>query len=1775
MANGPALSTAKGGEVYVRSEFRDSCTMLHVLHANQFEGEIFDPAFTGKTEENFYRGAPPQWLNFYISEQAESLGTAFIKRDGYEKLREQIRKKRTFPGISAVKLTHQPGCGGTTMAMQVMWDLRKSFRCAVLTGSTSDMAKVAKEVVQLFTAGSRNNQNTVLLLVNEKKILEDLEINIMMTVAEQKIVTRMPVVIFLSCVRNNAPQQSDHVVLKNTLSDNEKEKFDKKKEELQKRYKDKCEQFHGFNIMQSNFSQDYVREACAALENCKKTNQSLKLTAFLCLLNAYVPGSYLLESQCLDFLRHEDYDDLSLEDQMQPFSHLIITFQEDGRAEKKVHMAHTMIAQYCTELLAKAGVTRSDTTRNFVNSFCRDPIPLWLLGFVKEMLTKREMKQEVDQVNSTDIKQKKFSRLILDIEMMEGKEQCATVLEVASNTFGQNPNFPQALARFYYIELKDYNQAEMWAQRAIERDPQNSFVADTLGQVHKNHLMNNEVSEPRDILRLAKKAIKAFEDEEKLAEDEDGPDMKEHGNIKVSPFYNFRGQLGYLQVCKTLHKKLVSQNETWEKVLTKKVSMGSVLELLGDNKLQRFNDLILSLQDDIERKCMFLEKFQTYSKPKMEKDDPEYISEDTSECYQKYVGDTTAKQLIQMFQDRNLDDQSVEVLSFLVKQYTQSELEDISTKCREMCPSADSEAALVNNILTLFIGKMPSSKKDPPELHMFSLLWYWAGNQGQCDYDLSELTQQMYKSYENTYKKYFRNRYLLPVFFIGKGEGVKRIVHRNVIEKHLKVIEADWSNNWKKEEIFRNPAVQELLLRLDGEVRNDKVYTRVGGKEIEIDANVRNKIWKPRSVTFYLGFTIRGPVAFDIQSKTADTGLLKLRMANGPALSTAKGGEVYVRSEFRDSCTMLHVLHANQFEGENFDPALTGKTEENFYRGAPPQWLNFYISEQAESLGTAFIKRDGHEKLREQIQKKRTFPGISTVKLTHQPGCGGTTMAMQVMWDLRKSFRCAVLTGSTSDMAKVAKEVVQLFTAGSRNNQNTVLLLVNEKKILEDLEINIMMTVAEQKIVTRMPVVIFLSCVRNNAPQQSDHVVLKNTLSDNEKENFDKKKEELQKRYKDKCEQFHGFNIMQSNFSQDYVREACAALENSKKTNKPRKTQLAAFLCLLNAYVPGSYLLESQCLDFLGHEDYDDLSLEDQTQPFSHLIITFQEDGRAEKKVHMAHTMIAQYCTELLAKAGVTRSDTTRNFLNSFCRDPIPLWLLGFVKEMLTKREMKQEVDQVNSTDIKQKKFSRLILDIEMMEGKEQCATVLEVASNTFGQNPFFPQALARFYYIELKDYNQAEMWAQRAIERDPQNSFVADTLGQVHKNHLMNNEVSEPRDILRLAKKAIKAFEDEEKLAEDEDGPDMKKHGNIKVSPFYNFRGQFGYLQVCKTLHKKLVSQNETWEKVLTKKVSMGSVLELLGDNKLQRFNDLILSLQDDIERKCMFLEKFQTYSKPKMEKDDPEYISKDTSECYQKYVDNTTAKQLIQMFQDRNLDDQSVEVLSFLVKQYTQSELEDISTKCREMCPSADSEAALVNNILTLFIGKMPSSKKDPPELHMFSLLWYWAGNQGQCDYDLSELTQQMYKSYENTYKKYFRNRYLLPVFFIGKGEGVKRIVHRNVIEKHLKVIEADWSDNWKKEEIFRNPAVQELLLRLDGEVRNYKVYTRVGGKEIKIDANVRNSLWKPRSVAFYLGFTIRGPVAFDIQSKTADTDHSVMDLSGTALTNDVKDTKDNEGH
>eukprot|EP00064_Thunnus_orientalis_P014120 superscaffoldBa00002413_g14161 len=526
----------------------------------------------------------------------------------------------------------------------------------------------------------------------------------------------------------------------------------------------------------------------------------------------------------------------------------------------------------------------------------------------------------------------------------------------------------------------------------------------------------------------------------------------------------------------------------------------------------------------------------------------------------------------------------------------------------------------------------------------------------------------------------------------------------------------------------------------------------------------------------------------------------------------------------------------------------------------------------------------------------------------------------------------------------------------------------------------------------------------------------------------------------------------------------------------------------------GSYLLESQCLEFLKHEDsiHGHLSLEDRMEPFSHLIITFQHNVKSEKKVCMAHPMIAQCCTELMSEAGVTRSDTARSFLNRLCEKEVSPSFLGFVKDMLTKREKKREENI-------EEKFSRLILDIQRKECKVQGALVLEVASEIFEQNPFFPQALARFYYIELNDYNQAERWAKEAKKRDDKNSFVADTLGQVYKNQLKNKKSpTQPIEILQLAKKAIEAFKDEEQLAENEH--DMKGDGNTKVSHIFNIRGQFGYLQVCNIVYDQLVTQNETWKKVLTQNVSMGSVLGSLGDNELNRFKGLISSLKDEVEKKCNFLNAYLTFSKPGIQKDDPSYIQSDMSSCYRNYAEH----------------------------------------------PLPDLILDIMNKFEDNVEENVSSSDADTPEPHIVGLLKEWPEDNNNSS-DLMLFIQKINHSY--AYAKYFRSRYLRPLFYLGKDEALSRIAPTNNGQFLLENEDAttDFINNMtNNDKIFKDLRVQKNLFKFHGIVQNYKLFATIGGRRIMVNANMQDSLWIQRDVSFYLGFTIRGLVAFNIHTE-----------------------------
>ncbi|KAK2914489.1 hypothetical protein Q8A67_002888 [Cirrhinus molitorella] len=121
--------------------------------------------------------------------------------------------------------------------------------------------------------------------------------------------------------------------------------------------------------------------------------------------------------------------------------------------------------------------------------------------------------------------------------------------------------------------------------------------------------------------------------------------------------------------------------------------------------------------------------------------------------------------------------------------------------------------------------------------------------------NLEKCVQYMSQSYETTYQKYLRCRYLVPLFFLGKGKGVQRLIHTS------KLHQIDWELLTEGDE----NAEVECLQRVNGNVEDNNVLVVRDGQQIQVTPHNWVTVNKQGQVSFYLGFNIKGPVACNIR----------------------------------------------------------------------------------------------------------------------------------------------------------------------------------------------------------------------------------------------------------------------------------------------------------------------------------------------------------------------------------------------------------------------------------------------------------------------------------------------------------------------------------------------------------------------------------------------------------------------------------------------------------------------------------------------------------------------------------------------------------------------------------------------------------------------------------------------------------------------------------------------------------------------------------------------
>ncbi|XP_045684325.1 sterile alpha motif domain-containing protein 9 [Phyllostomus hastatus] len=938
-----------------------------------------------------------------------------------------------------------------------------------------------------------------------------------------------------------------------------------------------------------------------------------------------------------------------------------------------------------------------------------------------------------------------------------------------------------------------------------------------------------------------------------------------------------------------------------------------------------------------------------------------------------------------------------------------------------------------------------------------------------------------------------------------------------------------------------------------------------------------------------------------------------------------------------DTMTALEILCENECEGTPLEKdknkflEFKASKEEDFYRGGQVSWWNFYFS--SESYSSPFVKRDKYEKLEAMIQScadssKQTC--VKIIHLYHHPGCGGTTLAMHILWELRKKFRCAVLKNKTVDFSEIGKQVTNLITYGAANNQEylPVLLLVDDFEEQGDIYLllaSIQTAIASKYIRYEKPLVIILNCIRSQNPQKcvknSDSIALIQQLSSKEQKAFELKLKEIEEQHKN-FKDFYSFMIMKTNFNKEYIENVVRNILKGQNIST-KEAKLFSFLALLNSYVPDTTISLSQCEKFLGIATkkafWGTEKFEDKMGTYSTILIKTEvvECGKYSG-VRIIHPLIAtRSLEELKISYHLDKSQIILDMLTENLFYDTGIGRSKFLQDMQTLLLTRQRNEREGEMGTW---FSPFIEALHKDEGNPAVEKVLLEGIRRFNPNAFICQALARHFYIKERNFTSALHWASQAKKIEPSNSYISDTLGQVYKSKIRwwmenkerkNTSVADLIDLLDLAVSASNAFKESQQQSEDRENEATERFYQKSKRRYdtYNIAGYYGEIEVglytieILQLIPFFDNNNELSKKEMINFISGSSDIPGDPNNEfklaLKNFIPYLTNLRFSLKKCFDFFDDYFVLLKPRnnIKQNEQSKTRKKVAGYFKKYADIFGPSEDLQ---DKNLrsklslplqvelcwkslevskadkfsglleyliknQEEAIKPMEDIVKQYTFL-IEQYAVRIQ---PKEKQNFILANIILycikptSKFVKPIKKLKDQLREVlqqtglhHRFSepyflaSLLFWPENQ-QLDQDSKQMdkyTQSLENSFRGQYRHMYRTKQPIAYFFLGKGSNMNRLVHKGKIDQCF----GKTPDNslWQSGEVWKEKKVQELLLRLKGRVEHNCLYIEYGTNE-KITIPITPTFWGQlrsgrsiEKVSFYLGFSIGGPLAYDIE-------------------------------
>ncbi|XP_040290766.1 sterile alpha motif domain-containing protein 9-like isoform X1 [Bufo bufo] len=723
----------------------------------------------------------------------------------------------------------------------------------------------------------------------------------------------------------------------------------------------------------------------------------------------------------------------------------------------------------------------------------------------------------------------------------------------------------------------------------------------------------------------------------------------------------------------------------------------------------------------------------------------------------------------------------------------------------------------------------------------------------------------------------------------------------------------------------------------------------------------------------------------------------------------------------------------------------------------------------------------------------------------------------------------------------------------------------------------------------------------------SDTVVITHKLSLEEKRDFSIKAKELEKDFPS-SEFIITFVLMSHEFNEQYVKDfvqnVLRGIDHSSVI-----TRLMRYVALLNCYVQNSYISASHCEAFLGfgvmtkqeHKAIQECNFKShlfKSEQARLLFIELREQNTWISSIHFIHPLVAKEVLNQLSEIH-PQSEIAKDLLEEkvllqhrFGQDEF----IKFIRDLFLLRYRKSRGDSVDTF------FSPMIEHVcEVEQNTEKAIKLLKAAYQRFDKDPFFAQQLARLHCM-YKKFEEARNWAETAKSQLPHNSFILHTEGQVYR--MWFNELFDKKrhnltpeyviELIELSLKSMDCFRAAEQAAKSE-------------SDCMNDSAYFGEIDVgCRLLYllslQPVFSKNTGAENTELLKYLLTDHIPVEIEKLWFKFHSRLKGLYQTIYNALEWIADDVGYFQSEKVEDGVKLIKTEehlhsprkwllrktkefakffSSEFLLSHTDIDVNSQLIRKMSIYKLGGGStatiLSILSDSKDERSSKKLEEIINLYPEdiACQGLD-DAGLANYIMSQIalgsvcpgspkllslqklreLGKrfLSTRKVFPPSVYLLTFLLYWPDSKvdNKPDVNKDNVLANALKTARGLHEIRIKN---VPVrkkrtnvlFFLGKGHGLQKIIHRSTIEKEIAGPLNEKRMKWDNDDLTKFNSVHRLLTNVHGWTENGRLYAEGHCKKNKIEILSLNPSSVPHgseNVTFYLGFTFIGFVAYNIQ-------------------------------